>query len=329
MSAMLVRRTIRHNTWTIEAYRPISLRTNSDRNGPTPRSATISPPADGRTAISLETPVHSPRTLFRPTYQQEQSMLNFLLSAATVLLAGSTMVGPAHSAELPKGAAHNIVLVHGAFVDQTSWQPVADILTKKGYNVTLVENPLTSLAADVDATKQALAKQDGRTVLVGHSWGGIVITQAGDDPKVSALVYVSAFAPDVGESLAALAKGGPATKGTKAIHPDERGNLTIDPKVFPSAVAADLPPKIAESLANSQLPLNHTAFEAPVDTAAWRDKTTFYVISTKDKVLAPEAQKQFAARIKAQTTEVAGSHASLVVHAQEVAAEIEKAALAK
>ena len=123
MSAMLVRRTIRHNTWTIEAYRPISLRTNSDRNGPT-RSATISPPADGRTAISLETPFHSPRTLFRPTYQQEQSMLNFLLSAATVLLAGSTMVGPAHSAELPKGAAHNIVLVHGAFVDQTSWQPL-------------------------------------------------------------------------------------------------------------------------------------------------------------------------------------------------------------
>src|ERR1700688_4673674 len=125
-----------------------------------------------------------PRTLFRPTYQQEQSMLNFLLSAATVLLAGSTMVGPAHSAELPKGAAHNIVLVHGAFVDQTSWQPVADILTKKGYNVTLVENPLTSLAADVDATKQALAKQDGRTVLVVHSWGGGVIKQAGRNPKL-------------------------------------------------------------------------------------------------------------------------------------------------
>ena len=125
-------------------------------------------------------------------------MRNILLSAATVLLAGTTLVGSAHSAELPKGAAHNIVLVHGAFVDQTSWQPVADILTKKGYNVTLVENPLTSLAADVDATKQALAKQDGRTVLVGHSWGGVVITQAGNDPKVSALVYVSAFAPEVG-----------------------------------------------------------------------------------------------------------------------------------
>jgi pimeloyl-ACP methyl ester carboxylesterase len=254
-------------------------------------------------------------------------MRNLLLSAA-VLMAGAPVAAPAYSAELPKGAAHNIVLVHGAFVDQTSWKPVADILTKKGYTVTLVENPLTSLAADVEATKQALAKQHGKTVLVGHSWGGVVITQAGDDPKVSALVYVSAFAPDVGESLAALAKGGPPTEGTTAIHPDAKGNLYIDPKVFPSAVAADLPPNIAESLANSQLPLNHTAFEAPVDIAAWHDKPNFYVISTKDKVIAPEAQKMFAARIHARITEVAGSHASLVVHAQEVAGAIEQAALA-
>jgi pimeloyl-ACP methyl ester carboxylesterase len=256
-------------------------------------------------------------------------MRNLLVSAATVLMAGAAFAVPAQSAGLPKGAARNIVLVHGAFVDQTSWKPVADILTKKGYNVTLVENPLTSLAADVDATKQALAQQDGPTVLVGHSWGGVVITQAGDDPKVSALVYVSAFAPDVGESLASLANAGPATEGGKAIHPDDKGNLYIDPKVFPSAVAADLPLKIAESLANSQLPLNHTAFEAPVDVAAWRDKPTFFVISTKDKLLAPEAQKMFAARMKAQVTEVAGSHASLVVHAKEVAAVIEKASLVK
>lgn len=256
-------------------------------------------------------------------------MRNLLLSAAAVLMAGATFAAPAQSAQLPKGAAHNIVLVHGAFVDQTSWQPVADILTKKGYNVTLVENPLTSLQADVDATKQALAKQTGKTVLVGHSWGGVVITQAGDEPNVSALVYVSAFAPDVGESLASLSKSGPATEGGAAIHPDEKGDLYIDPKVFPSAVAADLPKEIAESLANHQLPLNHTAFEAPVDTAAWHDKPNFYVISTKDKVIAPEVQKIFAERMKAQTTEVAGSHASLVVHAKEVAAVIEKAALVK
>jgi pimeloyl-ACP methyl ester carboxylesterase len=256
-------------------------------------------------------------------------MQNILLSTAAVLFAGAAMAAPAQSAALPEGAVHNIVLVHGAFVDQTSWKPVADILTKKGYNVTLVENPLTSLAADVDATKQALAKQDGRTVLVGHSWGGVVITEAGNDPKVSALVYVSAFAPNVGESLASLASAGPPTEGTKAIHPDAKGNLYIDPKAFPSAVAADLPPQIAEALAKSQLPLNHTAFEAPVDTAAWQDRPTFYVISTKDKVLAPEAQKMFANRMHAQTTEVAGSHASLVVHANEVAAVIEKAALSE
>src|ERR1700761_6117508 len=265
----------------------------------------------------------------RPIFQQEHSMRNIFFSAATILLAGTALAGSVHSAELPKEAARNIVLVHGAFVDQTSWQPVAAILTKKGYNVTLVENPLTSLAADVNATKQALAKQDGKTILVGHSWGGVVITQAGNDPKVSALVYVSAFAPDVGQSLATLASSGPATEGTAAIHPDAKGNLYIDPKLFPSAVAADLPPKIAESLANSQLPLNNTAYEAAVDTAAWRDKPTFYVISTKDRVLAPDVQKMFAARIKARTTEVAGSHASLVVHPEEVAAAIEKAALAK
>ena len=256
-------------------------------------------------------------------------MRTLLLSAATVILAGAPFAASAQSARLPSGAAHNIVLVHGAFVDQTSWKPVADILSNKGYTVTLVENPLTSLAADVDATKHALEKQKGKTVLVGHSWGGVVITQAGGDPKVSALVYVSAFAPDVGESLASLAKSGPATEGTAAIHPDAKGNLYIDPKVFPSAVAADLPLKIAETLASHQLPLNHVAFEAPVDTAAWHSKPTFYVISTKDKVIAPEAQKMFAARIKAQTTEVAGSHASLVVHAKEVAAVIEKAALVK
>src|ERR1700761_453999 len=249
-------------------------------------------------------------------------MRNLLLSAASVLIAAIT--APAQSAQLPKGAAHNIVLVHGAFVDQTSWQPVADILTKKGYNVTLVENPLTSLAADVDATRQALAKQDGKAVLVGHSWGGVVITEAGNDPKVSSLVYVSAFAPEVGQSLATLANGGPATEGSAAIHPDSKGNLYIDPKVFPSAVAADLPPKIAETLANHQLPLSVEAFQAPVDTAAWHDKPTFYVITTKDKVIAPEAQKFFASRMKAQVTDVAGSHASLVVHADAVAAVIEK-----
>jgi pimeloyl-ACP methyl ester carboxylesterase len=129
--------------------------------------------------------------------------------------------------------------------------------------------------------------------------------------------------------MATLSKSGPVTEGAAAVHPDDKGNLYIDPKVFPSAVAADLPLKIAESLANHQLPLNVKAFEAPVDITAWRDKPTFYVITTKDKVIAPEAQKFFAERMKAQITEIAGSHASLVVHAPEVAAVIEKASLVK
>ncbi len=255
-------------------------------------------------------------------------MRSLIITAVATLLANATFAVSAN-AEVPKGAAHNIVLVHGAFVDQTSWQPVADILTAKGYKVTLVENPLTSLAADVAATKKALAAQNGPTVLVGHSWGGVVITEAGNDPKVKSLVYVSAFAPDVGESLAALAKSGPATDGAKSIHPDEKGNLYLDQKTFPEFVAAELPLKIAEKLAANQLPLNHTAFEAPVSTAAWHVKPNYFVISTKDRVNAPEAQRMMATRIKAKVTEVPGSHASLVVFAKEVAAVIEEAALAK
>lgn len=256
-------------------------------------------------------------------------MRSLIFAAATTLLASVSFGMASKAADLPKGTAHNVVLVHGAFVDQTSWQPVADLLTAKGYKVTLVENPLTSLAADVAATKKALAEQDGPTVLVGHSWGGIVITEAGGDPKVKALVFVSAFAPDVGESLASLAKAGPATDGGKTIHPDDKGDLYLDAKTFPEYVAADLPLAVAQKLATSQLPLNHTAFEAPVDTAAWKDKPNYFVISTKDRLNAPEAQHFFAKRINAKVTEVPGSHASLVVFAKQVAGVIEEAASAK
>ncbi len=157
--------------------------------------------------------------------------------------------------------------MHGAFVDETSWNGVATILTAKGYTVTAVKNPLTSLADDVAATKAALDAQDGPAVLVGHSEGGVVIGEAGDNAKVSALVYVSAFAPDKGESITALSKSGPATEGVKAIHPDAKGYLTIDPAVFPSAVAGDLPKEIGEHLAAHQMPINHTAFDEPAQVA--------------------------------------------------------------
>ena len=258
-------------------------------------------------------------------------MKSFFLSALMLSAAafGLGVVPASAKSQLPAGTIKNIVLVHGAFVDETSWNGVAAILTAKGYKVTAVKNPLTSLADDVAATNAALDAQDGPAVLVGHSWGGVVIGEAGANSKVSALVYVSAFAPEKGESVTALAKSGPATDGTKAIRPDAKGNLTIDPAVFPSAVAGDLPKKIGEHLAAHQMPINHTAFDAPAEIAAWHVKPDWYVLSSNDKLLDPHAQAFFAERMKAQVTTVAGSHSSLASHAKEVAAVIEAAAGAK
>ncbi len=216
-------------------------------------------------------------------------MRNLLLSAATVILAGAAFAASAQSARASQRGGSQHRSRPWRFRRPDELEAVADILTKKGYTVTLVENPLTSLAADVDATKHALEKQNGKTVLVGHSWGGVVITQAGGDPKVSALVYVSAFAPDVENLWRPSQRAGRQPKAAQPFIPTQRATSTSIPRCFRSAVAADLPPKIAETLANHQLPLNHAAFEAPVDTAAWHNKPTFYVITTKDKVIAPEA----------------------------------------
>jgi pimeloyl-ACP methyl ester carboxylesterase len=253
------------------------------------------------------------------------------LLMSTIMLS-TTILGVAPTlaqTTLPPKTTKNIVLVHGAFVDETSWNGVVAILAAKGYNVTAVKNPLTSLADDVAATKAALDAQDGPTVLVGHSWGGVVIGEAGNDPKVVSLVYVSAFAPDKGETVSGLAASGPATPGVKAIRPDAKGYLTIDPAIFPSAVAGDLPKKIGEHLASHQMPINHTAFDAPTEVAAWHDKPSWYVLSSQDLVLDPHAQAFFAERAKSKVTTVAGSHASLASHAAEVAAVIEAAAASR
>lgn len=253
-----------------------------------------------------------------------------LLLSALMFSTAILGIAPAFAqSALPAGTIKNIVLVHGAFVDETSWDGVAKILTAKGYTVTAVKNPLTSLADDVAATNAVLDAQDGPTVLVGHSWGGVVIGEAGNTPKVASLVYVSAFAPDKGESVSTLAASGPATPGVKAIRPDAKGYLTIDPVVFPSAVAGDLPKEIGEYLAAHQMPINHTAFDEPATVAAWHDKPSWYVLSSLDQVLDPHAQAFFAERIKAKVTTVDGSHAALASHAAEVAAVIEAAAGAK
>lgn len=244
------------------------------------------------------------------------------LISALLLSAATLSAAPAIAQE----PAKNIVLVHGAFADESSWDKVAAILSAKGYNVTQVANPLTSLADDVAATQAALDAQTGPTVLVGHSWGGVVIGEAGDDEKVKALVYISAFAPDKGESLTKLLEGGEPSEGVKTIRPTAEGGLILDPATFPKFFAGDLPQAEAEAMAADQLPSNPANFDAVADVAAWHDKPNFYVVTTEDLMIPADAQRFFAGRINATVTELTASHSGLVSKAEDVAKVIENAA---
>ncbi len=218
------------------------------------------------------------------------------------------------------------MLVHGAFADESSWDNVSAILKAKGYTVSAVKLPLTSLADDVAATQAILNAQDGPMVLVGHSWGGFVIGDAGVNPKVTALVYVSVFAPDKGESVNTLSANGPPSRGVQAIRPDDKGFLSIDKAAFPIVFGADLPAKEAELLAGKQKPINHIAFGKPAVNAAWHVKPSWFVVSNKDLVPDPKVQNFFAGRIKATTTIVEGGHDSLIVLPEPVFAAIEAGA---
>jgi pimeloyl-ACP methyl ester carboxylesterase len=243
-------------------------------------------------------------------------------------------VGAALAAILAMGApvaasaatAHNVVLVPGAFTDKSSWDQVAHLLRNKGLKVTEVDIPLTSLEADVAATRKVLDAQKGSTVLVGHSWGGVVIGEGGDSPKVKALVYVAAFAPDKGESVQALSSNGPPTEGLKAVHPDAKGFLSVDPAAFPHVFVGDVPASEGAELATKQLPINGAAFGAQATVAAWHLKPTYYAISANDLMIPPQAEAFFAQRMKATTVTLQSSHASPVAHPAEVAALIEEAA---
>jgi len=249
-----------------------------------------------------------------------------LLIPAALLAAFTIAIAPATAAtKLPGGTVKNIVLVHGAWADASSWNNVAHVLKSKGYHVTAVNIPLTSLPADAAATKAVIDAQDGPTVLVGHSWAGFVIGEVGNDPKVDALVYVSAFAPEKGESIASLSAGGPPSKGVQAIRPDDKGFLYLDKAAFPTVFGQDLPASESESLANTQLPINHTSFDEPATVAAWHTKPSWFVVSNKDLILDPSSQKFFANRIKATTTIVEGGHDTLIAFPNQVAAAIEAA----
>ncbi len=246
-------------------------------------------------------------------------ILNATAALAAILAIASPIAANA-------ATARNVVLVHGAFAGPSSWNKVARILRNKGYKVTEVAIPLTSLEADVAATRKVLAAQKGPTVLVGHSWGGVVIGEAGDSPKVKALVYVAAFAPDKGESVQALSSNGPPTEGLKAVHPDAQGFLSIDPEAFPRVFVGDVPADEGAALAKQQMPISGAAFGAQATVAAWHDKPTYYAISGNDMMVPPQAEGFFAQRMKAKTVTIQSSHASPVSHPGEVAALIEEAA---
>jgi pimeloyl-ACP methyl ester carboxylesterase len=203
----------------------------------------------------------------------------------------------------------NVVLVHGAFVDGSGWERVYGILRAKGYRVSIVQNPTTALADDVAATNQVLDQQDGPTILVGHSYGGVVITEAGNHANVAALVYIAAFAPDEGESVASLIANPPPGASVPPILPPKNGFLFLDRAKFAESFAADLDPATATFRADSQVPWGVKALEGAVTRPAWRTKPSWYVIATDDRMIPPPAQHAMSARAGSTVSEVKGSHA--------------------
>jgi len=225
-------------------------------------------------------------------------------------------------------AALTIVLVHGGFVDGSGWEGVYNILKKDGYNVAVVQNPTTSLADDVAFTKRVIAAQPGKSLLVGHSYGGVVITEAGTDPKVAGLVYVAAFAPDKGESVASLIKNPPPGAPVPPILPPQDGFLLLDPARFNASFAGDVGAQKASFMAASQVPWGVDALSGEVTAPAWKTKPSWYLVATDDKMIPPPAQRQMSQRAGAVVSETPGSHAVYVSQPGAVADLIKKAASA-
>jgi pimeloyl-ACP methyl ester carboxylesterase len=251
------------------------------------------------------------------------SLFASLFMASTTL--GVVGASPAAGAE----RINNVVLVHGGFVDGSGWEPVYKLLKAKGFNVSVVQNPTTSLAADVAATKAVLDGLNGPAVLVGHSYGGVVVTEAGNDPKVARLVYIAAFAPDKGESVKTLIANPVPGAPVPPILPPVNGFLMLDKNKFAASFAADVPPERAAFLANSQVPWGVDALTGEVTEASWRTKPSWYMVATDDKMIPPDAQRAMSKRAGAAVVEARGSHAIYESKPAAVASLIEKAATAK
>ena len=222
----------------------------------------------------------------------------------------------------------SIVLVHGGFVDGSGWQGVHQALTNDGYEVIVVQNPTLSLADDVAVTKRAIAAAKNPVVLVGHSYGGVVITEAGNDPKVSSLAYIAAFAPDAGESVETLIANPPPGAPVPPILPPQDGFLLLDNAKFADSFAADVDPSTARFMADSQVPWGVEALAGKVTVPAWKSKPSFYLVASDDRMIPPPAQRAMAERAGAKVTETAGSHAVYVSKPADIARLIEQAAAA-
>jgi len=219
-----------------------------------------------------------------------------------------------------------VVLVHGGFVDGAGWEAVYRILKKDGYEVSIVQNPTLSLVGDVAATRQIIGQANGPVVLVGHSYGGVVITEGGNDPKVTKLVYIAAFVPDKGESVASLIKDPAPGAPVPPILPPQDGFLFLDKTKFAASFAADVEAEKAAFMADSQVPWGVGALEGAVSEAAWKKKPSWYLVATDDRMIPPAAQRFMSRRAGATVVESAGSHAIYVSRPEEVASIIKKAA---
>ena len=231
------------------------------------------------------------------------------------------------TAETAAGAG-NIVLVHGGFVDGSGWAAVYRALREQGFTVSVVQNPTTSLADDVQATKRVLAAQDGPVILVGHSYGGAVISEAGNDPAVAGLVYIAAFAPDAGESVASLIKDPPPGASVPPILPPKDGYLLLDRAKFAASFAADVEPELAAFMADAQVPWGLEALQGAVSQPAWKTKPSWYLVATEDGMIPPAAQRAMSKRAGSTVAEVAASHAVYVSQPDAVVRLIASAARA-
>ena len=228
--------------------------------------------------------------------------------------------------EVQSSATLTVVLVHGGFVDGAGWEGVYKLLRKDGYNVSIVQNPTLTLADDVAATRLVIAQAKGPVVLVGHSYGGVVITEAGNDPKVAKLVYIAAFAPDKGESVAKLIENPPPGAPVPPILPPQNGYLFLDKAKFAASFAGDVDAEKAAFMADSQVPWGVNALSGTISEPAWKTKQGWYLVATEDKMIPPPAQHFMSKRAGSTVVEVKGSHAIYVSHPKAVAAIIESAA---